>query len=75
MPVGPVLVTPLENVSFHVRGHETLALVGDSVCGKTTNGKAIVQLLRDQAILRLEVTFNGRDLSGLEDNANSPRSR
>lgn len=75
MPVGLVLVTPVENVSFRVRGHETLALVGDSVCGKTTTSKAIVQLLRGQAILQREVKFNGGDPSGLEDNANAPRSR
>ena len=74
MSVGLVLVTPVGNVSFSVHGRETLALVGDSVCGTTTNGKAIVQLLRSLAILQPEVNFNGRDPSGLDDNANALRS-
>jgi len=36
-------------VSFEIRPGQTLALVGESGCGKTTTGKAIVQLLRGQA--------------------------
>jgi peptide/nickel transport system ATP-binding protein len=35
--------------SFEIRPGQTLALVGESGCGKTTTGKAIVQLLRGQA--------------------------
>ena len=33
-------------VSFSIESGRTLALVGESGCGKTTSGKAIVQLLR-----------------------------
>ena len=36
----------VDGVSFAIRAGQTLALVGESGCGKTTTGKAIVQLLR-----------------------------
>ena len=42
----------VDGVSFSVAERETLALVGESGCGKTTTGKAIVQLLRGSAVVR-----------------------
>ncbi|MEJ5896327.1 ABC transporter ATP-binding protein [Aquabacterium sp. G14] len=42
-------VAAVQDVSFTLRAGQTLALVGESGCGKTTTGRAIVQLLRDQA--------------------------
>ena len=39
----------VDDVSLRGRRGRTLALVGESGCGKTTTGKAIVQLLRGQA--------------------------
>ncbi len=38
-------------VSYRIESGRTLALVGESGCGKTTSGKAIVQLLRRQAVI------------------------
>ena len=58
--------TAVDDVSFNIRAGETLALVGESGCGKTTTGKAIVQLLRGQAVLQGEVKFNGHDLFALQ---------
>jgi peptide/nickel transport system ATP-binding protein len=42
-------VEAVAGVSFKVFPGQTLALVGESGCGKTTTGRAIVQLLRGQA--------------------------
>ena len=52
----------VDDVSFSIRAGETLALVGESGCGKTTTGKAIVQLLRGQATIGGQARFEGRDL-------------
>ena len=58
--------TAVDGVSFSIRSGETLALVGESGCGKTTTGKAIVQLLRHQAVIEGKAIFNGQDLFTLE---------
>lgn len=42
------VVQAVSDVSFEVLAGRTLALVGESGCGKTTTGRAIVQLLRGQ---------------------------
>ncbi len=56
-------------VSFDIRAGSTLALVGESGCGKTTTGKAIVQLLRTQAVIEGQALLQGRNLFDLNDEA------
>ena len=56
----------VDGVSFDVHAGKTLALVGESGCGKTTTGKAIVQLLRGTAIIEGSARFAGQDLFSLE---------
>ncbi len=53
-------------VSFQVPQGRTLALVGESGCGKTTTGKAIVQLLRRVATVQGRALLNGRNLLELQ---------
>ena len=53
-------------VSFQVPQGRTLALVGESGCGKTTTGKAIVQLLRRVATVQGRALLNGRNLFELQ---------
>jgi peptide/nickel transport system ATP-binding protein len=54
--------TAVDDVSFAIAPGQTLALVGESGCGKTTTGKAIVQLLRGQAVIEGQALFEGQDL-------------
>jgi peptide/nickel transport system ATP-binding protein len=56
----------VDGVSFRIDTGKTLALVGESGCGKTTIGKAIVQLLRRQAVIDGSAKLAGHDLFTLE---------
>ena len=53
-------VKAVDGVSFDVMRGETLGLVGESGCGKSTTGRAILQLQRPTAG---RVLFEGEDLS------------
>jgi peptide/nickel transport system ATP-binding protein len=52
----------VKNVSFDIQKGQTLALVGESGCGKTTIGKALLQLLTPQTDIGGEALLNGQDL-------------
>lgn len=55
-------VDVVDNVSFSVRPGETLALVGESGCGKSITSLAIMGLLDPKARIGGEIFFEGRDL-------------
>ena len=55
-------VQAVDGVSFSVKQGETLGLVGESGCGKSTTGRAILQLYKPTAG---EVVFQGKDLTKL----------
>ena len=59
----------VDDVSFSIAPGQTLALVGESGCGKTTTGKALVQLLRAQSTIAGEALFGGQDLFSLDGEA------
>lgn len=55
-------VDVVDNVSFQVHPGETLALVGESGCGKSITSLAIMGLLDPKARVRGEILFEGRNL-------------
>ena len=55
-------VKAVDDVSFSVKRGETLGLVGESGCGKTTTGRCILQLYKPTDG---EVRFEGQDLTKL----------
>ncbi|MFZ4763409.1 MAG: ABC transporter ATP-binding protein [Roseimicrobium sp.] len=60
----------VDGVSFEVGTGETLGLVGESGCGKTTLGKAIVRLHRPTAG---SITFQGTDITNASNRALRPQ--
>ena len=55
----------VDGVDFELARGRTLALVGESGCGKTTIGKALAQLLRGQARVEGRALLAGRELFAL----------
>jgi oligopeptide transport system ATP-binding protein len=56
-------VQAVDNVSFDIRRGETLGLVGESGCGKSTTGRTILQLYRPTSG---EVFYNDTNLTELK---------
>ncbi|GLK90026.1 ABC transporter ATP-binding protein [Pseudomonas turukhanskensis] len=58
-------VHAVENLNFDLRAGETLGLVGESGCGKSTTGKALMNMLAYEGSVKLL----GQELNGLHGDA------
>ena len=57
-------VHAVEKVSFDLKPGETLALVGESGCGKSTTGRSLLRLVESQSGT---ITFNGQRIDRLKN--------
>ena len=57
-------VYAVDNISIDVKKGQTLALVGESGCGKTTLGKGVLQLIKPTGG---QVNFAGTELTGMSE--------
>lgn len=65
-------VHAVENVSFDLWPGETLSLVGESGCGKSTTGRALLRLVESQSGT---ITFNGERIDTLSAHQLQPLRR
>lgn len=65
-------VHAVESVSFDLFPGETLSLVGESGCGKSTTGRALLRLVENQGG---SILFNGQRIDALTDNQLQPLRR
>jgi oligopeptide transport system ATP-binding protein len=56
-------VKAVDGLTFEIRRGETLGLVGESGCGKSTTGRALLRLYRATGG---RIMFDGTDIAGLE---------
>ena len=66
------LVRSVDDVTFDVAQGETLGIVGESGCGKTTTARMLVRLIEPTAG---QILFDGRDITHLRTGAMRPLRR
>lgn len=68
-PIKQNLLKAVDDVSFSLYENETLGLVGESGCGKTTLGRTVMKLYEPT---EGKIIFNGTDIAGLKNKQLAP---
>ncbi|PKM50929.1 MAG: peptide ABC transporter ATP-binding protein [Firmicutes bacterium HGW-Firmicutes-7] len=66
---GTVCCKAVDDVSFYIKKGETLGLVGESGCGKSTVGRTMLRLYKPTAG---EIIFNGTDIAKFNESELMP---
>ena len=68
IPLANGILHPVQNISFHVDRGETLAIVGESGCGKSLTSLAIMNLLPSKAKRTADrLVLDGNDMLALSE--------
>jgi oligopeptide/dipeptide ABC transporter ATP-binding protein len=62
-------IKAVDDISFNISKHETLGLVGESGCGKTTTGRCVLRLYQPTSG---SIYFNGIDISKMPERRIKP---
>ncbi|MCI1958030.1 MAG: ABC transporter ATP-binding protein [Clostridia bacterium] len=62
----------LKDVSFNIEKNEVLAVIGETGCGKSVTGSAILHLLPENAEVGGSIKYNGIDITNIHENEFRP---
>ena len=58
----------VDGVSFQIKKNQTLGIIGESGCGKTTTAMALMQFVKPPGkIVNGQILFNGSDIASMSD--------